>query len=241
MVECADRCVAILIVEGMFDCGTLDVCLQALRRRALPAEWRVDCRLDAVGSVDEVVAAIRGLDEQSDFVLRALIDVHVSQQSAGELILAALVPFVLARCVGRPDRLDEFLAELAIVIGEEREARVLRSTTRRVANQLLDRAWGRVRLPARRVHQPIAVDPVRLHRRLLAVEPDPADVAVERVDLAAANDLVARCRRSDAAVDRAWKTAARLIDVDGRTERERQQLNYARRILRQSIGPQKVA
>jgi hypothetical protein len=31
------------------------------------------------------------------------------------------------------------------------------------------------------------------------------------------------------------------MDVDGRTERERQQLNYARRILRQSIGPQKVA
>ena len=228
-------------VEGMFDCGTLDICLQALRRRALPGEWRVDHRLDAVGSVDEVVAAIRRLDEQSDNTLRALLDVPDCQQTAGELILAALVPFLLARCVGRPDRVDEFVAELAIVIGEEREAGVLRSTTRRVANQLLDRAWGRVRLPARRVHQPIAVDPVRLHRRLLAIEPDPADVAIEHVDLAAANDLLVGCRRSDAAVDRAWRTAVHLIDVDGRTERERQQLNYARRILRQSIGPQKVA
>lgn len=225
----------------MFDCGTLDICLQALRRRALPGEWRVDHRLDAVGSVDEVVAAIRRLDEQSDNTLRALLDVPDCQQTAGELILAALVPFLLARCVGRPDRVDEFVAELAIVIGEEREAGVLRSTTRRVANQLLDRAWGRVRLPARRVHQPIAVDPVRLHRRLLAIEPDPADVAIEHVDLAAANDLLVGCRRSDAAVDRAWRTAVHLIDVDGRTERERQQLNYARRILRQSIGPQKVA
>lgn len=225
----------------MFDCGTLDVCLQALRRRALPEEWRDDRRLDAVRSVDEVVAVIRRLDEQSDVVLRGLLDVCDSQQAAGELILAALVPFVLARCVGRPDRVDEFVAELAIVIGEEREAGVLRSTTRRVANQLLDRAWGRVRLPARRVHQPIAVDPVRLHRRLLAVEPDPADLAIEHVDLAAANDLLAGCRRSDAAVDRAWRTAVHLIDVDGRTERERQQLNYARRILRQSIDPQKVA
>lgn len=225
----------------MFDCGTLDVCLQALRRRALPGEWRVDRRLDAVESVDEVVAAIRRLDKQSDIVLRALLEVRDRQQTAGELILAALVPFVLARCVGRPDRVDEFAAELAIVIGEEREAGVLRSTTRRVANQLLDRAWGRVRLPARRVHRPIAVDPVRLHRRLLAIEPDPADVAIEHVDLAAANELLAGCRGSDAAVDRAWRTAVHLIDVDGRTERERQQLNYARRILRQSIGPQKVA
>ena len=228
-------------VEGMFDSGTLDVRLQALRRRALPDEWRDDRRLAAVASVDDVVAAIRKLDEQSDIVLRALLDVRERQHTAGELILAALVPFVLARCVGRPDRVDEFLAELAIVIGEEREAGVLRSATRRVANQLLDRAWGRVRLPARRVHQPIAVDPVRLHRRLHAVEPDPADLAIERLDLAAANDLLAGCRRSDAAVDRAWRAALQLIDVDGRTERERQQLNYARRILRQSIGPQKVA
>lgn len=228
-------------VEGMFDSGTLDVRLQALRRRALPDEWRDDRRLAAVASVDDVVAAIRMLDEKSDLVLRALLDVRERQHTAGELILAALVPFVLARCVGRPDRVDEFVAELAIVIGEEREVGVLRSTTRRVANQLLDRAWGRVRLPARRVHQPIAVDPVRLHRRLLAVEPDPADLAIERLDLAAANDLLARCRRSDASVDRAWRTAVHLIDVDGRTERERQQLNYARRILRQSIGPQKVA
>jgi hypothetical protein len=234
-------CAAIFSVEGMFDFANLDHCLQALRRRALPDEWRDDRRLDGVRSVDEVVAAIRRLDEQSDIVLRALLDVRDRQQTAGELILAALVPFVLTRCVGRPDRVDEFVPELAIVIGEEREARVLRSTTRRVANQLLDRAWGRVRLPARRVNQPIAVDPVRLHRRLLAVEPDPADVAVEHVDLSAANDLLAGCRRSDAAVDRAWRTAVHLIDVDGRTERERQQLNYARRILRQSIGPQKVA
>src|SRR4051794_8885345 len=98
--------------------------------------WK-DRRLDAVRSVDEVVAVIRRLDEQSDVVFRGLLDVRDRQQSAGELILAALVPFVLARCVGRPDRVDEFAAELAIVIGEEREAGVLRSTTRRVANQLL--------------------------------------------------------------------------------------------------------
>lgn len=241
VVGFAVECPEILSVEGMFDCGALDIILQALRRGALPDEWRDDRRLDAVASVDDVVAAIRMLDEQSDNVLRALLDVRDRQRTAGELILAALVPFVLTRCVGRPDRVDEFVAELAIVIGEEREAGVLRSTARRVANQLLDRAWGRVRLPARRVHQPIAMDPVRLHRRLLAAEPDPADLAVERVDLSAANDLVARCRRSDAAVDRAWRTAVQLIDVDGRTERERQQLNYARRILRQSIDPQEVA
>jgi len=238
---CAVECAAILSVEGMLVCGTLDVCLQVLRRRALPDAWRDDHRLDGVGSVDEVVAAVRRLDKHSDVLLRALLEVGAQQQTAGEVILASLVPFVLARCAGRPDRVDEFMAELAIVIGEERVAGVLRSTTRRVANQLLDRAWGRVRLPARRVHQPIAVDPVRLHRRLLAIEPDPADVAIEHVDLAAAKELLAGCRGSDAAVDRAWRTAVHLIDVDGRTERERQQLNYARRILRQSIGPQKVA
>lgn len=225
----------------MFDCGTLDGCLQNLRRRPLPDEWCSGRRLDRAESLEELVVAIRRLDQRSDDVLRVLLEADTQQEVAGELILAALVPFVLARCAGRPDRVDEFLAELAIVIGEEREVGVLRSTTRRVANQLLDRAWGRVRLPARRVHQPIAVDPVRLHRRLLAVEPDPADLAIERVDLAAANDLLAGCRRSDASVDRAWRTAVHLIDVDGRTERERQQLNYARRILRQSIGPQKVA
>ena len=57
----------------------------------------------------------------------------------------------------------------------------------------------------------------------------------------AAGQLVASYRLSDAAVNRAWKTAVRLIDVDGRTERERQQLNYARKILRQAIVPRKVA
>lgn len=237
MVECA----AIFNVEGMFDCGALDVRLHALRRGVLPHGWCDDNRLGGATSVDEVVAAIRRFDDVSDLFVRALLEVEEQQQRASEVILAALVPLVLSRCAGRPDRVDEFLAELAIVIGEERQTNVLRSTTRRLANQLLDRAWGRVRLPARRVQQPMAVDPVRLHRRLLAVEPDPADLAVERVDLSAANDLVARCRRSDAAVDRAWRTAVHLIDVDGRTERERQQLNYARRILRQSIGSQKVA
>ncbi|MBU3688398.1 MAG: hypothetical protein FGM29_02390 [Actinobacteria bacterium] len=225
----------------MFDCGTLDGCLRNLRRRHVPDEWANDGRLGHVTSIEELVALIRGLDQQSDDILRALLVADTQQETASEVILAALVPFVLARCVGRPDRVDEFLAELAIVIGEERHAGVLRSTTRRVANQMLDRAWGRVRLPARRVHQPIAVDPVRLHRRLLAAEPDPADLAAERVDLAMAYDQMSALRRSDAAVDRAWKTAAQLIDVEGRTESERQQLNYARRILRRSIGHEKVA
>lgn len=225
----------------MFDCGTLDRCLQNLRRRPVPDEWCNGRRLDRSESVEELVAAIRRLDQRSDDVLRVLLEADSQQEAASEVILAALVPFVLARCVGRPDRVDEFLAELAIVIGEERQAGILRSTTRRVANQLLDRAWGRVRLPARRVHQPIAVDPVRLHRRLLAAEPDPAELAVERVDLATVYDQMVALRRSDAAVDRAWRTAVHLIDVHGRTERERQQLNYARRILRQSIDPQNVA
>ncbi len=240
-MECAVGCAAVFSVGGMLDSGTVGRCLQDRRRRVLPNAWRDDRRLDGLASVDDVVTSIRVLDPQSDDVLRALLEVREQPQTAGEVILAALVPFVLARCVGRPDRVDEFVAELAIVIGEEREAAVLRSATRRVANQLLDRAWGRVRLPARRVHQPIAVDPTRLHRRVLGSEPDPADLAIARLELAAASDLLERCRRSDAAVDRAWKTALQLIDVDGRTERERQQLNYARRILRQSIGAQHVA
>lgn len=225
----------------MFDCRSLDVCLQAPRLRALRDGWSKDSRLCGLSSIEELVAVIRSLDQRSDDVLRVLLEADTQQETATEVILAALVPFVLARCLGRPDRVDEFLAELAIVIGEERQGGILRSTTRRVANQLLDRAWGRVRLPARRVHQPIAVDPVRLHRRLLAAEPDPADLAVERVDLASAYDEMVVLRRSDTAVDRAWKTAAQLIDVEGRTERQRQQLNYARRILRQSTSREKVA
>ncbi len=240
-VGCVVGCAATFSVGGMFDCGTLDGCLQHLRRRPVPDEWCNGRRLDRMESVEDLVAAVRSLDQRSDEVLRALLEADTQQETASEVILAALVPFVLARCAGRPDRVDEFLAELAIVIGEERQGGILRSTTRRVANQLLDRAWGRVRLPARRVHQPIAVDPARLHRRLLAAEPDPADIAVEHVDLASAYDQMVALRRSDTAVDRAWKTAAQLIDVEGRTERERQQLNYARRILRQSIGREKVA
>jgi len=241
VVEGVVGCVAIFNVVGMLECRTTDHPLRSPRRHSLPDDWRVDGRLDGMETFDDLIAAVKRFDRRSDDVLRALLSVSALHQTASEVIVAALMPLVLARCVGRRGRVDDFLAELAIVIGEERADGVLRSTTRRLANQLLDRAWGRVRLPLRRAHHPIAVDPLRLHRQLTAVEPDPADVAVDRVSLAAVEQYAMNCRLADPAVDRAWKTAVRLMDVDGRTERERQQLNYARRILRQSMIADDVA
>jgi hypothetical protein len=73
---------------------------------------------------------IRRFFQRLDAILRPLLDADAQPETAGEVIVAALVPFVLARGVRRPDRVDEFLAELAIVIGEERQGGSLPSTTR---------------------------------------------------------------------------------------------------------------
>jgi hypothetical protein len=106
---------------------------------------------------------------------------------------------------------------------------------------LLDRAWGKVRVPARRVRRNVSADPQLLCRTIVDERTDPERVAVNRVALAAARDSLARSGPGYVSLVRAWNTAVSLIDKDDRDAGERVQLKYARRVLRRCASPDLVA
>jgi hypothetical protein len=191
-------------------------------------------------SVDDLIHEIRALGDGSDLALRALLQSAHRDAHAVEVVIVALVPLALSRCRHSRDRVDELIGELAIVIAEAaREG--LPPSRRRVANLLLDRAWGQVRKPARRVREPVMMDAVDLGWRLVDRSPDPADVAVDRVML---DDVVRALQArasSCASVVRAWNVAVSLAEVEERSSSDRIRLKYARQVLRRSLAADLVA
>jgi hypothetical protein len=188
----------------------------------------------AAGSIRDLIGDIRSLGDESDVAIQALLEAAPRDVFAVEVVIVALLPLALAR-VRSSEHVDEVIGELAIAVGEAaREG--LPPSRRRAANVLLDRAWGQVRRPTRRVREPVVVDPVELHRRLIDRDRNPADVAVDRVML----DAVVAALRTEgsfrAPVVRAWNVALSLCDVEDRSESDRIRLKYARQVLRRSFA-----
>lgn len=223
----------------------MDVCrlLDAeVRRSNALDDWWGEPELARVASVDEVIARVRRLDAESDRVLGALLRVAGRDRRAVEVVVVALLPLLLSRYGGRAvrDRVDDLVGELALVVAEATEEGV-RGSGRRVANVLVDRTWTAVRRPSRRLMQPVPADPTDLGYFLVDRAPDPAEVAVQRVELEALVRSVAQAGPAQAKTVRAWNTAVALADVEGRSEVERYRLRYARKVLRRAFGPDLVA
>jgi hypothetical protein len=222
--------------------GWVDVCdsLESSLRWRCRGQ-RLDGRhLGVAVAVDELIAEIRALGDDSDDVLRALLRAADRQGYAVEIVIVALLPLALSRCRHSRDRVDELIGELAIVIAEAaREG--LPASRRRVANILLDRAWGRAREPARRVREPVVMDGLDLGWRLVDRSPDPADVAVDRVMLDGLAERLRARASSHASVVRAWNVAVSLADAEERSSSDRIRLKYARQVLRRSFAAEQVA
>jgi hypothetical protein len=177
---------------------------------------------------------IRELDDASDLILSGLVRAARHDQLAVEVVIVGLLPLALSRCGRASERVDELIGELAIVVAEAARDG-LPPSGRRIANVLLDRAWGRVRRPARRVHEIVSTDAVELGWRLIDRDPDPADLAVNRVVLEELRQSLGAHRSSHRATIRAWNVAVSLADAEVKSTSDRCRLKYARQVLRRSL------
>jgi hypothetical protein len=221
----------------------VDVCplLEAdVYRSNVLARWSQDRFLSRYRRVDDLIGDIRSLGSVSDAAVRALVGVAAADDRAVATLVVALLPLSLSRCAGSRDRVDELIGELAIVIAEA-AVEDLPPTRRRLANVLLDRAWAQVRLPARRVREPVVADPVEFGWRLVDPGPDPAEVAVGRVALEGLARSMARADAWQATTVRAWNTAVALAGVEQRSNAERIRMKYARKVLRRALPAELVA
>jgi hypothetical protein len=71
--------------------------------------------------------------------------------------------------------------------------------------------------------------------------PDPADLALARVQLDGLLHTLTTAGRAHSKTLRAWNTAVALAERDERSEAERYQLKYARKVLRRSLRSHLVA
>jgi hypothetical protein len=227
--------------------GCMDVCrrledelMRLATRGGVPTAWVSDESLCTYDTLQDVVGTIRDLSEDSDDLLNALLARSGHDPLAVSTIAVALCPLALRRCADRRDRVDELVGELVIAVGEAAAGGLPPSRRpRRMANRLLDRAWGRVRLPARRVTEPVVHDPVRLGTGLADRGPAPETVAVERVALGELRRFLAAPGHGSLA--RAWNTAVSLAEAEERSRADRIRLSYARKVLRRSLGSRLVA
>jgi hypothetical protein len=231
----------LFIVEGMNVCSLLEVQVGHLRGEAIPDCWgRSPALLDA-GSVGGLIAMIRRLDDRSDRVLLALLEGGArGDPLCTAVIVAALVPLVLARCRGDRDRVDEFVGELALVIATV-DVEALRRSRRRVGGVLLDRAWDEVRRPFRRPSPTVPMDPDLM---LVTYEPEGRSAEEEALGHLALPEAAAVVRR--VGVERpwvmaAWVSALELVDLPERDMVEARRWKYVRCVLQQHVAPELVA
>ncbi len=204
------------------------------------ARWSQDPVLSRYRRVDELIDDIRSLGTASDAAVRALVGVAAADDRAVATLVVGLLPLSLRRCAGSRDRVDELIGALAIVIAEAAVSGVPPSR-RRLANVLLDRAWAQVRLPSRRVREPVVTDPVEFGWRLVDPGPDPAEVAVGRVALEGLMRSMASAEAWQATTMRAWNTAVALAGVEQRSYPQRIRMKYARKVLRRALPAELVA
>jgi hypothetical protein len=211
----------LFIVELMDVCSLLELQVGHLCGEPIPDRWgHAQVLLDA-GSVGALISVIRRLDDRSDRVLLALLEGGARGDPLGTaVIVAALVPLVLARCRGDRDRVDEFVGELALVIATV-DVEALRRSRRRVGGVLLD-------------------------RDLLLVTHEPEgrsaeDEALGHLAFPEADAVVRRVGVERPWVVAAWTSALELADVADRDAAEARRWKYVRSVLQQHVAPELVA
>ena len=105
----------------------------------IPVGWGDCATLRPYGSVGALARQIRRLDDQSDAILLALLGGPARQEDlCGSVIVTSFLPLVMRRCRRNRERVDEFVGELAVVIGSVPMA-VLRQSQRKT---LPGRRWS---------------------------------------------------------------------------------------------------
>jgi hypothetical protein len=198
---------------------------------ALPLAWDDDPVFGLCPTLEDVIAGVRRLDGRSDELLRALVRRARCDPVAASTAIVALSPLAMARCTKGRLQVDDLLGELAMVIGDG----VVDSVAGlRLANRLVDRAWGRLRRYEYRSRRWCPCDPVGMERSLADDGADLADAAATRVDLERAIRWLSVAGPAHRTTSRAWNTAVSLSTSGERSPSARWRLKYARQQLRRS-------
>ena len=241
MVECAVRCVAIFIVDCMDVCTLLEQHIAHSHRSVIPYSWGGDPALQQLGTIECLVGVVRHLDDRSDALLLALLKGEArGDPLCSAAIITALLPLVLARCRGDRDRVDDYVAELALVIATV-EVAALERSQRRVGSVLLDRAWDEVRRPVRRPPPVDLTDPAELVGRHPSPGLSPEDEALGWIAVDEARSAVVRVGAKRTWVIPAWNAAVELADRDDRDRVEARRWKYVRGVLRLHVAPEIAA
>jgi hypothetical protein len=224
--------VVVRIVDGMDICMLLEQQVKHSSAAPIPPGWGGSPALRRPGSIGGLVDAIRLLDDRSDALLLDLLDGPARRDElCGSVIITALLPLVFARCDRNRDRVDEFVAELALAIGTV-PIEALRRSRRRVGAVLLDRAWDQVREPLRRPDRSIPADPNDLFSRLSDQSVSVEDDVLDRLEPAEVREQVRRVGATRPFVVNAWNSAIELWDMPKRNTVEARRWHYVKRVLR---------
>lgn len=219
-------------------CTRLDKQSERSRGQALPPGWGTADPLGEVRSLGELVGAIRRLDDYSDRCVVALLGGEArGDRLAVTVIVTALLPLLLARCRHDRDKVDDYVAELALVIATV-DVRALERSRRRAAGVLLDRAWDEVRAAGRRPEPVVPVDPTEIARIRPGSGESVEEVAVNRAALAEFRAALQRSSPSCQAAVEAWNSVVDLADRVDRSSVERRRWKYARGVLRRHGSPE---
>jgi hypothetical protein len=188
------------------------------------------------GDLTARVRAIRQVDDGSDAAIRQLLD--RGDELALEVILVALIPMLRHRCRNDRTKADEALGELSIVLAEFSRSGVP-TTSRRLANLIVDRAWDAHRCTMRRERRAaFPVDPSRSylfdehsidtgHRQVL-----------DRVALHDFRDQLVKSQAAHPKASAAWNEALELALMERRTSAQRNRWKYVRLQLRKLAPPE---
>lgn len=163
-----------------------------------------------------------------------MIDAGPGDAAASVVVLAGLLRLRAGRCAGAPERVDALAGELAVVLAEAWRGELRMDSSRRLANVMADRAWGRVRA-AERKGRWLHTEPIETRRaEKAAVVPGPEDQVATAVTVRALHDRLHE-PEVPAPVARAWDTVVELADRDERSQADRNRWQYARRVLRRHV------
>jgi hypothetical protein len=222
-------------------CALLESQVGRSGREPIPDGWGNSSALLDAGSVGALIGVIRRLDDGSDRVLLALFEGGArGDPLCTAVIVAALVPLVLARCRGDRDRVNDYVAELALVIATV-DVEALHRSRRRVSGLLLDRAWDEIRRPFRRPSPVAPMDPTLMSVSQLDERRSVEDEALGHLAFPEAEAVVHRVGVARPWVAAAWVSALELAERVDRDAVEARRWKYVRGVLRTHVAPELVA